>query len=143
MATTSPKGNDTDTSEYVTLISADGFEFVVRRSAACISGALRRMLDPQSGFRESTTGVCTLENISGVVLEKVCEYFYYNEKYKNQQSVPDMNIPPELCLELLLAADYLDSESQKPPKKSNFTTRELFFADLEKLEREQKIRWGG
>lgn len=43
------------------------------------------------------------------MLEKVCEYFYYNEKYKNAKDVPDMDIPPELCLELLMAADYLNS----------------------------------
>lgn len=46
---------------------------------------------------------------SGVVLEKVCEYFLYNEKHKDQVNVPDMDIPPELCLELLMAADYLDT----------------------------------
>ena len=37
-----------DLTEYVTLVSSDGFEFVVKRSAACISGALNRMLDPKS-----------------------------------------------------------------------------------------------
>lgn len=47
---------------------------------------------------------------SGVVLEKVAEYFYYNYKNRNKEDVPDMEIPPELCLELLMAADYLDSE---------------------------------
>lgn len=46
---------------------------------------------------------------SGVVLEKVCEYFCYHEKHKDQTNVPDMDIPPELCLELLMAADYLDT----------------------------------
>lgn len=46
---------------------------------------------------------------SGVVLEKVCEYFLYNEKHKDQANVPDMEIPAELCLELLMAADYLDT----------------------------------
>lgn len=46
---------------------------------------------------------------SGVVLEKVCEYFLYNERHKDQVNVPDMDIPPELCLELLMAADYLDT----------------------------------
>lgn len=50
-------------------------------------------------------------NYSGVVLEKICEYFLYNEKNTGQENVQDMDIPPELCLELLMAADYLDSES--------------------------------
>jgi transcription elongation factor B subunit 1 len=79
-------------------------------------------------FAESRTNRCVFENIkydpasshckvfeltlvshSGVVLEKVCEYFYYNEKNKDQKDVPDMEIPPELCLELLMAADYLNT----------------------------------
>lgn len=42
------------------------------------------------------------------MLEKVCEYFYYNEKHKDAKDVPDMDIPAELCLELLMAADYLN-----------------------------------
>ena len=45
---------------------------------------------------------------SALVLEKVCEYFYYNEKNKDAKDVPDMDIPTELSLELLIAADYLD-----------------------------------
>ncbi|KAJ5611223.1 hypothetical protein N7510_007942 [Penicillium lagena] len=69
----------TEQSEYVTLVSYDGFEYILPRSAA------------------------------GIVLEKVCEYFLYNEKHKDQTNVPDMEIPPELCLELLMAADYLDT----------------------------------
>jgi transcription elongation factor B subunit 1 len=43
-----------------------------------------------------------------VVLEKVCEYLYYNQKHAESKDVSDMDIPPELCLELLIAADYLD-----------------------------------
>lgn len=45
---------------------------------------------------------------SGIVMEKVAEYFYYNYKNRNATDVPDMDIPPELCLELLMAADFLD-----------------------------------
>ncbi|PCH07167.1 SKP1 component, POZ [Penicillium occitanis (nom. inval.)] len=97
------------TTDYVTLISSDGFEFVLPRSTACVSGTIRRMLDPSSKFSEALTGTCVLENITGVVLEKVCEYFCYNEKMKEQANVADMDIPPELCLELLMAADYLDA----------------------------------
>lgn len=49
-----------------------------------------------------------------MVLEKVCEYLLYNERNKGQTNVPDMDIPPELCLELLMAADYLDSQLSHP-----------------------------
>jgi len=94
---------------YVTLISNDGFEFVVLREAACVSGAIRRMLDPKSSFAESVSGRCYFEEIGGMVLEKVVEYFYYNYKNRNADDVPDMPIPSELCLELLMAADFLDT----------------------------------
>jgi elongin-C len=47
---------------------------------------------------------------SGIILEKVAEYFYYSHKNRNVDQVQDMDIPPELCLELLMAADFLDSE---------------------------------
>jgi len=40
--------SDKTPSPFVTLISSDDFEFHVRRSAACVSGTIRRMLDPQS-----------------------------------------------------------------------------------------------
>lgn len=50
---------------------------------------------------------------SALVLEKVCEYFYYNEKYKDAKDVADMDIPTELSLELLIAADYLDGTTQE------------------------------
>jgi hypothetical protein len=78
-------------SKYVTLISSDGFEFVVLREAACISGAIKRMLDPTStyltpvpasphalsngtlliirnpdGFAESISGRCAFEEIKYV-----------------------------------------------------------------------------
>ncbi|KAF2279467.1 POZ domain-containing protein [Westerdykella ornata] len=95
-------------SEYVTIVSSDGFEFKILRSAACISGALRKAFDPASGFREQVESRFVLENFPGVVVEKICEYLYYNQKYAEAKDVPDMEIPAELCLELVTAADYLD-----------------------------------
>ena len=43
---------------------------------------------------------------SGIVLEKVVEYFHYHWKYKDQVNVPDMDIPVAYCLEILVAADF-------------------------------------
>lgn len=42
------------------------------------------------------------------MLEKVCEYLYYNEKHKDAKDVAEMELPTELALELLMAADYLN-----------------------------------
>lgn len=63
---------------------------------------------PLDGFKESTNHTCKFDNINGMVLEKVCEYFYYHEKNRDASNVADLDIPPELCLELLMAADYLN-----------------------------------
>jgi transcription elongation factor B subunit 1 len=41
------------------------------------------------------------------VLEKVVDYFHYHYRYRDSEDVPDMDIPVEMCLELLDAADYL------------------------------------
>ncbi|OBT57209.1 hypothetical protein VE04_02704 [Pseudogymnoascus sp. 24MN13] len=98
-------------SRWVTLVSYDGFEVVVLREAVPASAApfagcwIRRV----GGFEESVKNRCVFEEISGIVLEKVAEYFYYNYVNRDRDGVKDMHIPPELCLELLMAADYLDT----------------------------------
>ncbi|KAI9888821.1 MAG: hypothetical protein M1814_006224 [Vezdaea aestivalis] len=99
--------------DFVTLVSNDGHEFVVSRSAACVSGALSRMFDKKNGFKESIENRAEFEDFSGFVLGKIVEYFCYNEKFKETEEPPEFEIPPEMCLELLMAADYLDSK--QPP----------------------------
>lgn len=42
--------------KYVTLVSADGFEFVVPREACLVSPVLKRMVVPDGGFIENRTG---------------------------------------------------------------------------------------
>lgn len=75
-----------------------------------LANHIERSNKSTGSFGEAQTGICELKNLSGVVLEKVIEYFYYNEKHKGSTGVPDMpDIPAELCLELLMAADYLDT----------------------------------
>ena len=53
-----------------------------------------------------------------MVLEKVVEYFHYWYRNRDRDDVPDMDIPVELCLELLLAADYLGLDSRLIPTPS-------------------------
>jgi transcription elongation factor B subunit 1 len=95
-------------SKYVILISSDGYPFVISKSAAFVSGTLRGMLSSDA-FEEGLSNRVKLPNISAILLEKVCEYLNYNLKYKDDaQNIPDFEIPPEMALELLVAADYLD-----------------------------------
>ncbi|KAL0634395.1 elongin C [Maublancomyces gigas] len=91
----------------VVLVSNDNFQFVVRKSAATVSPAIKSMLDRRSNFAEARENKIVFQNMNAVILEKVCEYFYYNEKYRDAKDVPDMDIPPELALELLMVADFL------------------------------------
>lgn len=47
---------------YVTLVSGDGFEFVLPRSTACVSGTIRRMLEPSSTPACSSSLPCVVRN---------------------------------------------------------------------------------
>lgn len=43
------------------------------------------------------------------VLQKVCQYFTYKVRYTNSATeIPEFNIHPEVALELLMAANFLD-----------------------------------
>ncbi|KAK9450484.1 BTB/POZ protein [Limtongia smithiae] len=95
--------------KYVNLVSSDGYTYPILRSAALISGTLRGMLSNSSNFVEARENRVELKQISAVNLEKVCEYLYYNLKHQNNPgNIPDFDMPPEMALELLVAADYLD-----------------------------------
>eukprot|EP00850_Spirogloea_muscicola_P018726 SM000175S03273 [mRNA] locus=s175:19904:20653:+ [translate_table: standard] len=129
--------------EWVKLISAEGFKFVVSRRAAMVSNTLHNMLSssgapsaspPPSllpgrrfavaaglnaascrrprGFQETSSGEVRFPDISTPILEKLCQYFYYKLRYSdpaNQKNIPEFKIDPEIALELLMAANYLDT----------------------------------
>ena len=90
----------------VKLISAEGHEFWVDRKCAMISGTIKAMLTGQ--FAESS-GEIRFPEINAAILEKVVQYFYYKVRYTNSNvRIPEFPIDPELALELLMAANYLD-----------------------------------
>lgn len=93
--------------KQITLISHEGVNFEISLEVACVSPVLKAMLE--SPFQEKK-GQITLPNISHTILAKVVEYLQYNLKYKdaNDEDIPNFEIPPEMSLELLIAADYLN-----------------------------------
>ncbi|TDL20355.1 POZ domain-containing protein [Rickenella mellea] len=100
-------------SDWVRITSVDGFSFMVLRKVAMGSGTLKNMLSSDSNFAEALSGTCPLQE-RAVVLEKVLEYLAYKNTYEENGSKDDLEhfekrVPPEIALELLMAADYLES----------------------------------
>jgi len=96
-------------SPFIRLISGDKHVFVVERRAAVVSGMIRTML-ASSGFQEGGRGEIEFPEISAPVLEKVVEYFHYKLKHHNSKTpIPDFVVAPEMALEVLTAANYLDA----------------------------------
>lgn len=94
---------------YVRLISQDGHEFIIKRDHALISVTIKAMLDGPGQFAENESNQVNFREIPSHVLEKVCQYFTYKIKYTNSaQEIPDFPIAPEIALELLMAANFLD-----------------------------------
>ncbi|CAM9879339.1 unnamed protein product [Pylaiella littoralis] len=93
--------------EFVKLVSAEGAEFWVDRKCAMVSGTIKAMLS--GGFGEAASGQVHFAEISTPILEKVIQFVYYKVRYTNSATrIPEFRIEPELALELLMAANFLD-----------------------------------
>lgn len=94
---------------YIRLKSQDGHEFIIKRDYALISQTIKAMLDGPGQFAENESNQVNFREIPSHVLEKVCQYFTYKVKYTNSSTeIPDFPIAPEIALELLMAANFLD-----------------------------------
>ncbi|KAI6169632.1 BTB/POZ protein [Pisolithus thermaeus] len=115
MSTQAQANNHTGKSDdWVKLVSSDGYSFLVKRNVAMVSGTLKTMLSADSPFREALANTCTISE-RAILVEKVCEYMAFKALYENagpKEEIPlnefTERIPPEVALELLLAADYLE-----------------------------------
>ena len=95
-------------SDYVCLVASDGSKMYVERECAKLSGTIRSMLE--SAPADSMPRF-PFTQISGPILERVCQYFYYKRKYKDfspTQETPEFHIEGDSALDLLLAANILD-----------------------------------
>jgi len=94
---------------YVKLVSSDQHEFIVKREHALTSGTIKAMLSGPGQFAENETNEINFREIPSHVLQKVCMYFTYKVRYTNSSTeIPEFPISPEIALELLMAANFLD-----------------------------------
>jgi len=65
---------------------------------------------PLVAFRENQVGEINFREIATPILERVCQYWYYKLKYTNVTTeIPEFTIEPDIALELLMAANFLDT----------------------------------
>merc|ERR1712196_590703 len=96
--------------EPVKLIASDGSEIIIDRKAAMVSGTIKSMLAGPGQFAEAKQGEIKFPEISAKVLEKTVQYFYYKLRHTNHSGpLPQFPIEPEHALELLMAANFLDT----------------------------------
>uniref|UniRef100_A0A1I7T7C3 Elongin-C n=1 Tax=Caenorhabditis tropicalis TaxID=1561998 RepID=A0A1I7T7C3_9PELO len=102
-------GIDGPESEYVKLVSSDEHEFIIKRELALTSGTIRAMLSGPGVYQENESNIVYFREIPSHVLQKVCQYFAYKVRYTHAATeIPEFPIPPEVALELLMAANFLD-----------------------------------
>ncbi|QLG71792.1 hypothetical protein HG535_0C01410 [Zygotorulaspora mrakii] len=93
----------------IILISSQNEEVQISREAALISSTLKAMLE--NPFEKENPHI-ELHNMDTQVLKKVVEYLEYHLEYQevdeSREDISDFEIPTEMALELLLAADYLN-----------------------------------
>ncbi|SJL01165.1 uncharacterized protein ARMOST_04483 [Armillaria ostoyae] len=108
---------DSKDEDWVRIESNDGFSFLVRRRVANISGTIKNSLDTESGFSEAESKTYVAREYRGLIVQKLLEYMCFKAHYEKvgpKEEVPVNEflerIPPEIVLELLLAADYQESQ---------------------------------
>lgn len=94
---------------YIKLIPSGGNKFIVKIEHALISQKIKAMLSGPGQFAENETNEVNFREIPSHVLSKVCMYFTYKVRYTNSSTeIPEFPIAPEIALELLMAANFLD-----------------------------------
>jgi len=101
-------GQEQDELRTIKLVSREGDLFIIDKKCALVSETIKSML--VGSFIEGASGEITFREISSPILEKVIQYFYYKVQYTNaSKQIPEFVIEPETALELLMAANFLNT----------------------------------
>eukprot|EP01063_Lacrimia_lanifica_P014932 TRINITY_DN21521_c0_g1_i1.p1 TRINITY_DN21521_c0_g1~~TRINITY_DN21521_c0_g1_i1.p1 ORF type:complete len:121 (+),score=41.65 TRINITY_DN21521_c0_g1_i1:51-413(+) len=101
---------------YVTLVSGEGYEFVLDRRAAEVSNLIKSMISGTQNIGISMQRF-TFDDVSAPVMELICQYLAERHRTGTSMSEfaplrgldPDRNPgDKDIALELLLAANYFD-----------------------------------
>ncbi|KAF9212641.1 hypothetical protein BGZ59_006489 [Podila verticillata] len=83
-------------SEYVTLESSDGFQFVIHREAAMLSGTVKNMLSSSGQFTETTEGIIHFRDIKYVFPGKA-HMVSMRQEFDKEQNIVGQGRQKEAC----------------------------------------------
>ena len=96
--------------DYITLLSNDGYTFIVDKKTAMISQTIRNMLYGGGNYEEANSKTIRLNNIRAPILERIIEYWHYRSQYSDHVDLlPKFEIDPAMAIELLNYSDYLQT----------------------------------
>ena len=96
--------------DYITLLSNDGYKFIVDKKTAMISQTIRNMLYGGGNYEEATSKTLRLNNIRAPILERIIEYWHYRSQYSDHvDQLPKFEIDPAMAIELLNCSEYLQT----------------------------------
>lgn len=96
--------------DEITLISNDGYKFVIDKTTAMISQTIRNMLYGGGNFEEEKTKTIRFPKIRAAILERIIEYWHYRSQYSNHiDLLPKFEIDPPNAIEMLNCAELLQT----------------------------------
>lgn len=94
-------------SEMITLISSDGFEFLVDKRCLMYSKTIKTLLSGM--YKENEENKIVFDEIKSNILEKVIQYCYYKQRFDfDPENRKDFKIEPEISIQLMIASQYLE-----------------------------------
>lgn len=96
--------------DFLKLMSNDGYVFIVDKKTAMISQTIRNTLYGGGNCEEAQSKTIRFNNIRSEVLERIIEYWHYRTQYSEHiDQLPHFDINPEIAIELLNCAEYLQT----------------------------------
>ncbi|KAG9395064.1 Transcription elongation factor B polypeptide 1 [Carpediemonas membranifera] len=92
--------------DMVRVVTCDGFEFLLPRHTV-LSPVLRRTFQVNAGKPDGDTH--HLETVDGATMHCLVEYWFYKLRYPLGTTRPQFDVPEDLALRLMAAADLLQT----------------------------------
>ena len=95
--------------KYMKMIAADGYEYIIPKEEGMKAGTLASMMMGPGQCEEDEENAINFREIYSRTLMQLAMYLRYKKRYTDSEAaIPEFPIKPEISLDLLMAANFLD-----------------------------------